>query len=77
MQDVTLRKGDLSKYGYSHIIDLPSRKRHEALNKAAKHEDPLSIYRKLNVLSILNRYKNPKLSEVFLSDRDWLKSKYL
>lgn len=74
---IPLTKGSLGAYGYKNIQKSPTRTRHSALSKAAKHEDPLAIFRKLNVLTILNKNKNKKLSDLFKKDRDWIKSKYL
>jgi hypothetical protein len=35
-------------------------------------EPPLGLYRRLNILMVLFKYKNPKLSKIFKSDRDWI-----
>ena len=67
-----LQKGTLGKYGY-HSIESKE-KRHAALKLAIKHIKPLSVYRKLNVLSILNKNRNPKISNLFKEDAEWLKN---
>jgi hypothetical protein len=67
-----LQKGSLGKYGY-HTKESKE-KRHAALKKAIIHIKPLSVYRKLNVLYILNKNRNPKLSKLFKEDAEWLKN---
>lgn len=71
----TLKKGGLSKYGYSlsEIQDV----RHSALIKAM--EDGVStgyLWKRLNAIEILNRNTNPKTAEKIKSDMEWLRSKY-
>ena len=67
-----LQKGTLGQYGY-HSVESKE-KRHAALKIAIKHIKPLSVYRKLNVLSILNKNRNPKISKLFKDDAEWLKN---
>jgi len=67
-----LQKGTLGKYGY-HTIES-KKKRHDALKQAIIHIKPLSVYRKLNVLYILNKNRNPKISKLFKEDAEWLKN---
>jgi hypothetical protein len=69
-----LQKGTLGQYGY-HSKESKE-KRHTALKKAIIHIKPLSVYRKLNVLYILNKNRNPKLSKLFKEDAEWLKNKF-
>jgi len=71
-----LRKGTLSQFGYE--ASKSKLARHRALMKAARGgESPLSIFRKLNALMILTKRTNPKLSQLYKEDRDYVKEKLL
>lgn len=67
-----LMSGSLSQYGYEDIKHLSKEERHSALKKAMKEFGPISVSRKLNVLYILQRNRDPILSNKFKSDRDWV-----
>ena len=67
-----LEKGTLTKYGYHSNQSIVERR--EALKKALKNTKPLSLYRKLNALYVLNKNKNPPLAKLFRNDADWVKS---
>ena len=69
-----LRKGELSKYGYS--ITEPEEKRHKALKKAIEEYGPLGVYRKLDAVSKLTVRTIPEASKKWAKDRDWVKEKY-
>jgi hypothetical protein len=69
-----LRKGELSKYGYSY--KLPEPERRMALQKAIQEFGALSTYRKLNAVSKLTSITNPKASSSFAADRDWIRKTY-
>lgn len=71
---IHVRKGTLSKYGYS--SHLSTAERHHALELAAENEGWLPIFRKLNVLMIFNRNNNPQLSRLFESDKRWVKANF-
>lgn len=73
---VVLEKGDLKKYGYSNVNSLTLSERHSALRKAAKNIPHLSLYRKVNILSTLNKNKNPTLARKFRSDAEWVKKEF-
>ena len=66
-----LEKGTLSKFGYS--MKNSQRMRHISLKKAIKSIKPLSIYRKLNALYVLNKNKHPYNAKLFKNDAEWLK----
>jgi hypothetical protein len=52
--------------------------RHRALAKVvAAGEPPLGLFRRLNVLMILFKNRDPNLSQIFRSNRDWVKKTYL
>jgi hypothetical protein len=52
--------------------------RHAALAKVvAAGEPPLGLFRRLNVLMIFFRNRDPNLSQIFKTNRDWVKKTYL
>lgn len=65
-----LEKGTLTKFGYS--MKNSQQSRHKSLKKAIKSVKPLSIYRKLNAIYILNKNKHPDNAKVFKNDAEWL-----
>lgn len=67
-----LNTGDLTKYGYH--SRKTKEERHKSLIRALRHIKPLSLFRKLNVLYVLNKNKNPKLANKFKNDADWVKT---
>lgn len=69
-----LRKGELTKYGYS--WRETTEKRHAALNKAIKAYGPLGVFRKLDAVYKLSEHKIPRVAEVFKGDRNWVYRKY-
>jgi len=70
-----LRKGTLSKHGYS--LDLKAADRRKALDKAVKAEGHLPVIRKLNALYILQKNTNPVNSRKFKYDQQWVSRKYV
>lgn len=70
--------GYLSKHGYVDVKDKPILTRHRALAKVIRAgEPPLGLFRRLNVLMILFKRKDSKLSKIFKKDRDWVREKYM
>lgn len=69
-----LRKGELSKYGYS--FRETTEKRHTALNKAIKAYGALSVFRKLDAVYKLSKNKISRVADVFKADRNWVYEKY-
>jgi len=67
-----LERGTLSQYGYSTGKSEAERRR--SLKKAVGVSKPLSVYRKLNALYVLNKNKNPVLAKLYRSDADWVKT---
>lgn len=67
-----LEKGTLTQYGYH--ANISTKNRHFALLKALRHLKPLSVYRKLNALYILN--KNKPLGMLYKRDAEWIKTTY-
>ena len=70
--------GILSAHGYEGVREKSKLARHRALMRVVRAgEPPLSLFRRLNVLMILFRRKDPKLSKIFKEDRDWVKGKFI
>lgn len=74
---IHLTKGSLGMYGYKDVSTKTSTERRSYLSKALKHEDALPVFRKLNALYVVNKNRNPCLSAIFESDRNWVQSKYM
>lgn len=70
-----LKKGELKQFGYSASSSAASR--HRALAKAIKEYGDLSVFRKINVLYIFNKNKNPTLASKFNSDKKWIHQTYM
>lgn len=71
IQLFVMDKDVLGPFGYSNVIKLTLIQRHIALNKALKKITPLSLFRRLNALYVLN--KGTKIGDIFLQDRDWIR----
>lgn len=70
-----LKQGDLKDAGYDHTDS--ANKRHMALIKAVSLYGPLSTYRKLNAIAVLNKNVGPSRARIYLTDRDWVKKMFL
>ncbi|MEM3507468.1 MAG: hypothetical protein QXT31_07455 [Candidatus Bathyarchaeia archaeon] len=70
----TLKKGELTKHGYS--LSLPEDARRAALSKAVAEDGALTIFKRLNLLYIWNKNRNPSLAEKAKEDRDWVGKTY-
>jgi len=71
-----LRKGELVKHGYTHVVDLTVSDRHDALRRAMEEYGSLGVWRKLNAVSIYSRRTNPRASAIFKADSDWIRATY-
>ena len=70
--------GILSDQGYVDVKEKSELSRHRALMKVVRMgEPPLALFRRLNVLMILFKNKDPKLSKIFKRDRDWVRNKLM
>ena len=70
--------GKLSEHGYGDVRDKSELARHRALARVIRAgEPPLGLFRRLNVLMILFKTTNPKLSKIFKMDRNWVKKSYM
>ena len=64
--------GSLTKFGYH--ANKSDAVRHAALKKAAKANGYNEVIKRLNVLYIYNKNRNPKLAEKFKLDMTWVQS---
>lgn len=62
------RHDTLSKHGYKDVKSLTASERHVALLGAMQEFGPTYVIRKLNVLAIFNKNKDPALSAKFRAD---------
>jgi len=69
-----LKSGELSRFGYDHVISMTVPARHSALRKAADRYGSLSLFRKLNALYVYTKNSSPASSAIFLMDRNWVRS---
>jgi hypothetical protein len=73
VKPIKLKPGLLGFFGYKDVLTKSELSRHRALMRVLRAgEPPLGLYRRLNILMVLFKYKNPKLSKIFKSDRDWI-----
>lgn len=70
----TLKKGLLSKYGYTSQKSIDER--HTALRKAVAAYGPLSVLRKLNAVAVYTRRTAPAVSAIFKADMAWVRSSF-
>jgi hypothetical protein len=70
-----LESGTLGEFGYSDIKNMSKKERRASLNRALESLKPLTVQRKLNAVSILQRNTNPKLSEIMREDMEWVRDK--
>lgn len=71
-----LRQGELARYGYSRVATLSVGERRAALKKAVAAYGSLTVWRKLNALSIYTRRTSPATSRTVKSDMDWVRATY-
>jgi hypothetical protein len=68
-----LEKGTLTKYGYH--VNLNEDMRHQSLKKAMHSGlKPLSVFRKLNALYVLNKNKDKVNALIYKKDSEWVKT---
>jgi hypothetical protein len=75
---ILLEKGALGQYGYHDVAMMSEMERHSALDKAVAgaKDNWLSVFRRLNIQATYNKYRNPKLHDMFIADRDYIKKTY-
>ena len=71
-----LKHGDLSRFGYDHVVGMRLRDRRTALAQAQAAYGSLTLWRKLNAVSIYTRNTAPSSSKIFKADRDWVRATY-
>ena len=71
----SLKRQSLTKYGYSSKKSV--KERQSALTKAVKHYGSEVVWKKLNVVGILNKNRSPQTSDIFNKDKNWLKLKFI
>ena len=76
-----LKKGELTKYGYSiysddHKTKKSREERHTALTKAINEYGSLGVYRKLDAVAKLTVRTTPEVSHIYQSDRDWVHANF-
>ena len=71
-----LKKGELSKHGYTSIKNMGVRKRHKALDSAVKEYGSPMILKKLGAIKTYQKNKSPQVSELLYSNMKWLRKKY-
>ena len=76
---IKLKPGVLGDYGYKNVKNMTELARHRALLRVIRDgkEEPLSLFRRLNALMVLFKYKDPKLSVIFKKDRDYIRKKFV
>jgi len=76
---IKLSPGVLGEYGYKNVKNMTELARHRALLRVIRDgkEEPLSLFRRLNALMVLFKYKDPKLSVIFKKDRDYIRKKFV
>lgn len=70
-----MRKGELTQFGYH--LSSNATDRRKALTKAIKRYDALSVFRKINAISILQKNTNPTYSNKARADANWISKNYL
>ena len=69
-----LRKGELSKHGYS--FRKSEGARHTALKSAVNEYGALGVFRKIDAVAKLTKTTIPEASKVYTEDRTWIQSKF-
>lgn len=69
-----MKKGELTQFGYHLSSNVTYRRK--ALTKAIKRYDALSVFRKINAISILQKNTNPSYSAKARADANWISKNY-
>lgn len=68
-----LDRGTLEQYGYGpDVASMSVQARRSALRKAVKDIPPLSVFRKLNAIYLVNRRTNPRVARIFNEDKEFV-----
>ena len=71
-----LKKGELSKHGYSGVKELGVRKRRKALVGAIDEYGAPTIMKKLGAIKTLLKRTSPDYSKIYMDNMKWLRKKY-
>ena len=66
-----LKPGMLTSFGYH--VDLPVKEREIALKKAYKSYGYSTLIKRLNILTVYNKYKNPEIVDIVQKDMDFVR----
>jgi hypothetical protein len=69
-----LKKGNLVRFGYQQIAAMSVDARHAALRKAVANYGALTVWRKLNAVSVYTRRTSPATSRAAKADMDWVRA---
>ncbi len=70
-----LESNVLGKYGYKNVKHMPSNERHRALDRALNDgRNPLSLFRRINALYVLNKNQDPKFATILQDDKDYIRT---
>jgi len=72
---IKVKRGALSKYGYS--TSKTAEARHRALAKAVKAYGAKKVWHMLHAQVILRKRIQRRVRKIFERDRDWVKRRYL
>ena len=71
-----LKRGNLTKHGYTNVKSLGVRKRRKALTKAITEYGAKTVLSKLGAIKTLHKNKNSELSRHYLNNQVWLRKKF-
>lgn len=71
-----LKKGELSKHGYTQIKTLNKTKRHKYLDSAIKEYGSSKILKKLGAVKTYQKNKSPEVSRILYDNMRWVRKKY-
>ena len=71
------KKGKLSQYGYKDIKKKKAATRHQAIGKAVKEIEPITVVRDLYTLATLTKNTDPNFSRRVNADVRWASRTYL
>ncbi len=69
-----LKQGNLTRFGYKKISGMSQEARRTALQQAVDAYGSLTVWRKLNALSIYTRRTSPATSRAAKADMDWIRA---
>jgi hypothetical protein len=73
---LSLKKGQLKKYGYKNVKTLGVRKRRQSLAKAINNYGAKKVFSKLGAVKTLHKNKNVDLAKKYLNNMVWLRKKF-